>query len=317
MSGEAPGAPGAGRLPDFFVVGLPKAGTTALYEMLRRHPQVFMPALKEPRFFDRDLRPLFEPASTGRLPDTLEQYIALFAPAAPDQRLGEASPSYLRSTVAAREIAALRPDARIIAILREPASLVRSLQLQLLQEHVESEQDLRRAFAAEEIERAGRRVRRYSDHIDYVAQLRRYHEAFGQEQVLVLIYDDFRADNRATLRRVLAFIGVDEEVEIEPVAANPTVNVRSPRLDAAVRALYAGRGPIARPVKAAANALTAGRLRGEGAHTLRRRLMYGAPPPTDEEFMRELRVRFVPEVRAVSDYLGRDLVSLWGYDQLD
>src|SRR5207302_11433714 len=127
------------RIPDFFIVGHHKSGTTALYEMLRRHPQIYMPALKEPRYFASDLRELFEPVRTGRLPHTLEEYLALFDGATPGQITGEASPSYLRSTVAARKIAEVRPDARIIAILREPASFVRSLHLQLLQERVETE----------------------------------------------------------------------------------------------------------------------------------------------------------------------------------
>src|SRR6266487_1139605 len=87
----------AGRVPDFFIVGHHKSGTTALYEMLRRHPQIYMPELKEPRYFASDLRAQFEPVRTGRLPETLEQYLALFADAREGQLTGEASPSYLRS----------------------------------------------------------------------------------------------------------------------------------------------------------------------------------------------------------------------------
>ena len=66
------------RVPDFFIVGHHKSGTTALYEMLRRHPQIYMPDLKEPRFFARDLRFQFEPKTSGRLPNTLEEYLSLF-----------------------------------------------------------------------------------------------------------------------------------------------------------------------------------------------------------------------------------------------
>src|SRR5437588_5962186 len=132
-----------GRVPDFFIVGHHKSGTTALYEMLRRHPQIFMPDLKEPRFFASDLRPQFEPKSSGIAPRTWEDYLDLFAAARPEQRVGEASPAYLRSSVAAEAIAAAQPGARCIAILREPASFVRSLHLQLVQEHAELEKDLR------------------------------------------------------------------------------------------------------------------------------------------------------------------------------
>ncbi len=66
----------------------------------------------------------------------------------------------------------------------------------------------------------------YSEHVRYVEQLRRYHAVFAREQVLVLIYDDFRADNEATVRRVLRFLDVDDTAPIEAVEANPTVGIR-------------------------------------------------------------------------------------------
>src|ERR1700680_1492993 len=83
------------RIPDFFIVGHHKSGTTALYEMLRRHPQIYMPDLKEPRYFASDLRPALDSPASGRIPRTLEDYLALFAHATVGQRVGEASPSYL------------------------------------------------------------------------------------------------------------------------------------------------------------------------------------------------------------------------------
>src|ERR1700719_3931211 len=91
---------GRRRIPDFFIVGQHKSGTTALYEMLRRHPQIYMPDLKEPRFFASDLRSLLQ--ANGALPQTFEDYLSLFDAATVGQRAGEASPSYLRSSVAAK-----------------------------------------------------------------------------------------------------------------------------------------------------------------------------------------------------------------------
>src|ERR1700688_970662 len=84
-----------GRLPDFYIVGHPKSGTTALYEMLRAHPQIHMP-VKEPWFFAQELI-AGTPPQTPTRPQTLEAYRALFAQAAADQLIGEATPSYLRS----------------------------------------------------------------------------------------------------------------------------------------------------------------------------------------------------------------------------
>src|SRR3982074_1601533 len=88
-------AASAGRVPDFFIVGHHKSGTTALYEMLRRHPQIYMPSVKEPRYFGSDLHPLM---NLSTLPESFEAYLALFEDARPDQRVGEASPSSLRAT---------------------------------------------------------------------------------------------------------------------------------------------------------------------------------------------------------------------------
>ena len=275
-----------------------------------------MPDMKEPRYFAGDLRVLLAP-EPGAVPETLEEYLALFAAAAPTQRIGEASPSYLRSSEAAAGIAELQPDARIIAIFREPASFLRSLHLHLLQEHVETETDFREAFAGEEITRHGRRVRRYSDHVRYVEQLRRFHAVFPREQVLVLIYEDFRADNASTLRTVLRFLDVDDAQPIEVREANPAVSVRHVRIDRLMRALAAGRGPFASTLRATFKALTSQRLRRTVVHPLRRKLVYGEPPPPDEQFMLELRRRFKPEVVALSEYLGRDLVTLWGYDSVE
>ncbi len=312
------------RIPDFYVVGHPKSGTTALYEMLRRHPQIFMSELKEPRFFAADLRARFQAHGAGAHPQTIEQYAALFADAAPGQLAGDASPSYLRSRVAAAEIARVRPDARIVAVLREPASFLRSMHLEMVQNRVEDELDLRRALDAEALPAAGPVAQgglpappelRYTDRVRYVEQLRRYHDVFPREQVLVLIYDDFRADNEATLRLLLRFLGVDDTLRLELVEANRSVRLRSVRMDDAVNSLRSGRGGIGRALKAAGS-LVPERARSSVLAAVRNRLLYAEPEPPDPELEAELRRRFAPEVRALSEYLGRDLVALWGYDGL-
>jgi Sulfotransferase domain len=315
----------ASRSPDFFIVGQPKSGTTALHEMLRRHPQIFMPESKEPWFFADELHER-TPPRPGGTPTTLEEYLSLFERAAPEQRIGEASPMYLWSKTAAAGIARLRPDARIIAILREPASFLRSLHLQFVEIYVETESDLRKAVALEALRREGREIPRYtywpsalmySEHVRYVEQLRRYHELFPSEQVLVLIYDDFRRDNEATVREVLRFVEVDDQQPIEVMEANPTVHVRSQRLNELVHAVSVGRGPVSRVFKSAIKSVTPRGARRGALQATKRRVVYGSPNSPDESFMLELRRRYRPEVEALSEYLDRDLVTLWGYDRLD
>jgi hypothetical protein len=316
----------AARVPDFFIVGQPKSGTTALYESLRAHPQIFMPALKEPVFLASDLLAGLTRPSVRARPRTLEQYLELFQDAAPEQRVGEASSLYLWSRSAAANIATLEPAARIVAILREPASFLRSLHLQMLQDGGETEPDLRAALALEETRRRGEEIPAgcprpaslfYSDYLKYVEQLRRYHELFPPEQVHVLVYDDFRADNERAVRDVLRFLEVDDAAPISVTEANPTIRVRSKHLDDVVQTVSVGRGPMMRLVKAPVKTLTPRSVRRSALAIARRRLIYAEPPPEDAETMLELRRRFKDEVTAVSEYLGRDLVSLWGYDRLD
>jgi len=307
-----------GRAPDFFIVGHPKSGTSALYGMLRSHPQIHMPR-KEPSYFVPELL-----ASTSRYANGLQDYVALFADAAPGQRIGESTTWYLWSAHAAARIAEVRPDARIVAILREPASFLRSLHLQFLRSDVETEPDLARALALEPERAAGRRLPRnstrpqllrYSEHVRYVEQLRRYHAVFAPEQVLVLIYEDFRADNEGTVRQVLSFLGVDPRASLAQSAeVNAAAGVRSAKLGGAARALYMGRGPGAALAKGAVKAVTSQRLRHRALGLLHRSQAREAPP-ADTELMRELQLRFRGEVEALSDYLDRDLVRFWKYDQ--
>jgi Sulfotransferase domain len=323
--GDAPASQPEGRIPDFFIVGHAKSGTTALYEMLRRHPEIYMPEQKEPWYFASDMTPRFQPHLAGVGPQSLPEYLALFGGAAPGQRAGEASSSYLWSMTAAQAIAEVAPEARIIAILREPADFLRSLHLQLLQSHVEEEQDLRRAIGLEAERRAGLHIPRrshrpqllqYAGHVRYTEQLKRYHARFAPEQVLVLIYDDFRRENETTVRSVLRFLQVDEDWPIEVLDVNPTVRMRSQRLDKVVHTVSAGRGSFSRGARAAVKAITPRSLRHEALAVAREKVVHGAPRPVDEAFALELRRRFRPEVVALSEYLDRDLVKLWGYDEL-
>ena len=315
-----------GRLPDFFVIGHPKCGTTALYAMLKRHPQIYMSDVKEPQFFASDLRIPSGAESSSADPRTLSEYMALFEAARPEQLVGDASTRHIWSPGAAARIAAAQPAARIVAVLREPTSFLRSLHLQLLQNRAEDEPDLGRAIALEQDRREGRALTElaasqpklllYTERAGYLEQLRRYHAVFPRDQVLVLIYEDFRADNERTLRQVQRFLGVDDTAAVEVVEANPSVR-RRVGLDETVFAVTYGRSRGARMVRRTLMRVTPRRLRHRAFRTLQRSVVFGRPDPPDERLMLELRRRFKPQVQALSEYLDRDLVSLWGYEAID
>ncbi|HEX4466046.1 MAG TPA: sulfotransferase [Solirubrobacteraceae bacterium] len=323
-SAEALGQPTVGRrMPDFFVIGHPKCGTTALHGMLAKHPQIFV-GDKEPRYFATELYERDIPRPGGS-PQTPEQYMAWFARARPEQKIGDISPAYLWSKSAAPMIAEASPEAKLIGIFREPASYLASMHRQWLKVYAESEIDFEKALALEDSRREGRNIPAdtfwprsllYSEHVRYVEQLRRYDAHFSPEQKLVLIYDDYRNDNEATLSKILDFIGVEPQPVVNVHEANPSVQLRSRRGNDIVRRLLIPSGPVSRTLKKTITTLTPLRVRRKTLRTVRKNLLFGDVTPPSEQFMTDLRRRLKPEVVALSEYLDRDLVALWGYDKL-
>ena len=133
-------------LPDFFIAGVPKAGTTALHAALARHPALYMSAVKEPKFFLTDGPP---PAQGG--PGDAKtyrehvwrraDYEGLFDAASAGQLRGESTPFYLYDLDAQRRLHGLRPDAKLIVVLRDPVERAHSNWQHLRSAALETEAD--------------------------------------------------------------------------------------------------------------------------------------------------------------------------------
>ena len=296
------------RRPNFFILGAPKCGTTALSEYLRQHPRAFVSQPKEPHYFCGDFDYYYAP---GRRSE--EHYLRLFD-AATDEHLavGEASVWYLYSGDAARNIAAFDPDARVIVMLRNPVDLVPSLHSQLLYMLDEDEPDPARAWELQEPRRRGEhlppRVRvpeflQYGDAARLGAQLRRVYEALPREQVLTLVFDDLREDTGAVYRRTLEFLGLPDDGR----ADFPRVNENKVHRAGAVARLTqrppAALVGVARSVKRVAGVERLGVLervrRGNRQVTRRRQI--------DPELAAELRDHFRDDVGELGELVGRDL----------
>ena len=217
------------RSPTFFIVGAPKCGTTALYEYLRPHPNIFMPEIKEPHFFARDL---------GTYPriQQLDDYFGLFAPATERHlQLGEASVYYLRSTVAIPAIREFNPDAKLIAMFRNPVDMVYSLHSQLLHVSEEIVADFETAWRLQERRARGLdlppRIRspllvQYADVGRFGTQVERMLACFPREQVKLILYDDFAAAPQRIYDEVIAFLGVPHDGRAEFPRINENKGVR-------------------------------------------------------------------------------------------
>ena len=197
-------------LPDFLILGAQKAGTTALYAYLRWHPEITGPSFKEVSFFDRHY-------ARG------ERWYRAHLPIRRGGIVGEASPSYLFHPLAPERVARMLPDARLIALLREPVGRAFS--------HYQHEVALGRESLSFEdaIAQEGARMQgevermlddptyfshawwnyTYAARGRYAEQLERWFAAFPREQLLVLLTDELAADTPGTYRRVLDFLGVE------------------------------------------------------------------------------------------------------------
>ncbi len=202
-------------LPDFLIAGVPKAGTTALHAALVRHPDLFLPSVKEPKFFLTDGRP----PTTGGPGDVQtyqehvwrrEAYEALFDPAPPGAVTGEATPFYLYDPATHLRIRKLVPDVKLIVLLRDPVDRAHSNWTHLWAAGLEPEADFLTACRAE----PARRAAGWADFWHYVnlgrygEQIRHLYEVFDREQVLLLRYRQLKDEPAATVDRVCAFLGV-------------------------------------------------------------------------------------------------------------
>lgn len=211
-------------LPDFLIIGAAKAGTTALFDILRGHPGIFLPELKEPHHFAfRDERPnLVAPDGryvriNDRAVSDPEQYRALFAAKDPTQIAGEASVSTLFYARSAAAVVEARPEMKLVAVLRNPADRAYSSFNHARRWGLETESDFDRALdlEPERIEARCPLLMRYVAGGRYAQLLQPFLETFPRDQIHLIRYEDFRSDATNTLQDLLRFLGVDPTIELD------------------------------------------------------------------------------------------------------
>ncbi|MEL6444356.1 MAG: sulfotransferase domain-containing protein [Bacteroidota bacterium] len=321
-------------IPEFVIVGAPKCGTTALFEYLGEHPELHLP-FKEPHHFGSDLRPEFYRG--GRR--DLNWYYDKLKGAAPGQLTGEASVWYLYSKKAAEEIYAHNPDAKIIIMLREPASMMYSLYNMFMWvrdlvpngvlyetnvgavkpltfEEALANQDERKAEFESmrdlDAER-GVRARRifHTEVAKYTEQVQRYLDVFPRDQVKIVLLDDIKADVAKVYRESLEFIGVkDTAFKASFEVVNSSREIKSYTLHRLM--LKHDSLPALRTV---IKALTPQGLRRKVFHkVLRRNVTHKKQPLMQAETRAWLKAHFRDEVEHLAGVIDRDLVKLWYKD---
>ena len=229
------------RVPNLIVIGAARSGTTALYEHLRQHPQIFLSSSKEANYFAFEGEPLdyrgpgadFVNNSTP----SWDSYLKLFAGAPSDAVIGDISPLYLYAPKAAERIRARLPDARLVAILRNPIEQAFSHFLYARARMIEPLDSFDAALDAEpeRLRDHWQPMFQYSDFPRYAEQIRRFQSHFPPEQLKIFLYEDYRADPKGVLHQIFEFAGVDASfVPALNQDANPGGDPRSRLLQAII-----------------------------------------------------------------------------------
>lgn len=309
--------------PDFFIIGAAKAGTTTMHGVLERHPELFMPREKEPEFLARD----------DRYAAGLDAYLRLFEDAAPGQIVGEASTIYSLSPLFPETAARMHrhfPAARLVYVMRDPTPRAYSYYAQIIkawQNHTQRP-EVNRSFEEFVLEdrRAGAAPRNEvisaaNDHLpdiaelclaggDYVAQIEAYRKHFAPDRFLFLKFEDFLADQGATLNRITRFLGVSDMTDHVAPGAEEARNMARQHYDEmgevqAVGALRRRLGPLWALRKLAPKALrdrlkpgvAAVAATGEAAHV---------PQPMEDETRALLNRRYAAQRPRLEALTGLD-----------
>jgi hypothetical protein len=296
------------RQPDFFIVGAPKCGTTALSEYLRGHSAVFVSTPKEPHYFCEDFDYYYRPGERS-----LEHYLRLFDDAGPGHAaVGEASVWYLYSERAVPAILEFAPSARIVAMVRDPVEMVPSLHSQMRYAMDEDVDDVETAWRLQDARAEGRSIPptcRVPEFLQYRRacalgwQIQRLMATVPPEQLRVIVLDDLRRDARAVYLDTLGFLGVPDDGRTDFPRVNANKVHRAGRL-----ARLTQRPPRALVRAAEGVKRVTGRERlGVLQRVRERNRSVEARSEPSPEFLAELREFFADDVALLERLLDRDL----------
>jgi hypothetical protein len=289
-------------LPNFFLVGAAKAGTTSLCRYLSRHPDVFIPKYKEPHYYV---------SGAGICDRTI--YEQLFSSNEGELAVGEGSTGYLYAVESPAWIRKENRSAKVVIILRDPVAASYSLYWHMVRVGAET-LSFADALDVEDTRRSDREFHGtaadwyanylYTDRFLYSPQISRYRSVFSFESIHIELFDDLVTDPAGVCRRLFEFLGVDPAIEVGPFTPfNVSGRVRVRAIEKVMRQQYRGRRTVS---KISGRVPRDWKLRTFELVTRlnRRDWQY---PPMDVRINARLRSIFREDLERTSCLIGRDL----------
>jgi hypothetical protein len=299
-------------LPNFIMIGAAKCGSTSLYNYLRQHPDVYMSPIEDANFFvlEGGAIKLYMPPPSEKLGrkwvHDLTGYAALFDGVQGQRAIGESSNIYLNFSRAAERIRHHCPDAKIMAILRNPVDRAFSNFLHLLGMGLEPYADFTEALNAEEkrMQEGWHPMWFYKQTSHYSARLQPYFDLFAKERIKIFLYDDLARDPVALLQKVYGFLGVDTSFRPDVSEVHKSTGV--PGSKSLHKFLTEGN-----PLKTVMKALVPDRMRQNLRANAKKLAQRNLVKPSLPDETRELLIdEFREDVLRLQDAIGQDL-SHW------
>jgi hypothetical protein len=284
-------------LPNFFILGAGRSGTTSLALALTAHPDVFIPSIKEPSFFSSSFQWVKEPA----------KYVSIYEAAHDVAAVGDASHIYLEDPASPRILQAFFPDARFVLVFRDPVDRAVGLYAHMVERGYETHGTFERALAAEDRRFQSQRFRRgcaqsfwnymYVRSGLFGEQIQRYYEHFDRDRFWFTTLDELITRPTPTMRSLHQFLGI-APMDVDAFPRDGTSKgTRSIALQYTDRRLL-------RPL---------GRRTGTALEPLRRNVnrwnRLSAKPTMRPETRVQLQERFEPDLRLLRELTGVDLVE--------
>ncbi len=298
--------------PNFFIIGAPKSGTTALAHYLASHPNVFISSPKELFYWSED-QPV---ARTRHNVFQLDQYLAYFRAADPSrhQVVGEGSTNYLQSRTAVKNILQFNPESKFIVLLRDPVEVAYGMHGELMRHYFEDEPDFRAAWDLQATRREGNRIPKgsvmvnqlqYEDVVNYAEQLRRFFDLVPANQRRVFLFQQFARDTRSVYAETLEFLGLPDDGRTEFPRVNEARQYRS----GLIGRVYQNPPAFLEPMMKRFRVWYSGRS-DSWKESVAKMLSRKEPrKKLDPEFEGELRLRLTPMVEQLESVLELDLAN--------
>jgi len=305
------------QFPDFFVVGAPRCGTTAICRYLARNPQICFSRPKEPHYFSRLDH---DPSNEELGQNYLERNFDHFEPG--NRAVGEGSVSYLYVPGVIERINRLNPDARFVVLVRNPLSMLPSYHLRMQFLLQEDEPDFKKAWELEPSrELRGENIPRrcldprllyYSEAARFGVQIERLFDIAGRERSHVIVFGDFKADSLGVYRSLLKFLNIDYDGQTEFERRYESQMYRYRWLQ---RLLFVPATSDGKTVETLQRRTRKYNPDGSKKPSLIKRVtglntVPTSPVPLTSKMADTVRETLWPDVRHLSDLLGRDL-SFW------